>query len=84
MGRPAIGFAAPLKGRVIAVLVHHRIRASPQLTNCFDLLFRKAVRRHLRAFAQEVGGIEMTASGIIQDPIHHPIKGVARCVDRIS
>src|ERR1035438_342362 len=66
------------------MLAYHLIRAGPQMSNRFDLLSSKTVRRHLRAFAQERRWIKAAASRIIQNAIHDSIKIVARCVDRVA
>ncbi len=75
--RPAIGFTASLKGRVIIVLVHDLIRTGPDVFDCFHLLSRKAGRRLLRALAQELLGIVVAQSRIVQHAIHYAVEGVA-------
>src|SRR5580692_362766 len=82
--RPAIGFAAPFKGRVIVMLVDDLIRAGPDISDRFHLLGRKAARRLLGSLAQQLFGIEVAASGIIQEAVHYPVEGVARGVDGVA
>jgi hypothetical protein len=82
--RPVIGFAAPLKWRVVVVLLHHLISARADISDCFHLLCPKAVQRLLRSLAQKLLGIEGAASGIIQDAIDDTIKSIAINVDGVA
>jgi len=82
--RPVIGFAARLKWRVVVVLLQDLISARADISDCFNLLCPKAVRRLLRSLAQKLLGIEGAASGIIQDAIDDTIKSIAISVDGVA
>src|SRR5580693_1037520 len=61
--RPVIGFAARLKWRVVVVLLQDLISARADISDCFNLLCPKAVRRLLRSLAQKLLGIEGASVG---------------------